>query len=222
MNDFSILIVGFTTVMCYLFGAIPFGLIIARIAGVEDIRNIGSGNIGATNVWRAAGAKVAIWVFACDIGKGVAAVLLARMIFLEYPISIMSKEFFLALCGMAAVLGHIFPAYLKFIGGKGVNTALGVVISLLPIQTLISFGVFVVTLFLSRYVSLGSILAAVALTVILLLQKFVFSEMISTVYVVLSVFLSAIVIFSHRQNIVRIISGSENKFSFSANAPNTK
>lgn len=209
-------------VLTYLMGAIPFGLIIARLFGFKDVRQFGSGNIGATNVWRIAGAKAAIWVFVFDIGKGVSAVLMGRYTFNHWGIYGLSLELFLALCGIAAVIGHVFPVYLKFKGGKGVNTALGVVVTLLPTQTLISFGVFVVTLILFRYVSLGSILAALALSITLLIQKFGTHEAVSSVYLVMALALGILVVFAHRQNISRIISGTENRFSFTANSSNAK
>jgi len=208
--------------LSYLLGAVPFGLVIAGLSGIKDIRKLGSGNIGATNVWRIAGAKVALWVFVFDIGKGVAAVLMARFAYNQFGISIMSIELFLAICGMAAVIGHVFPIYLKFKGGKGVNTALGVVATLLPMQTAISFGAFVLTLILSRYVSLGSIAAAITLCGVLLAQKFAFNHPVSDTYLGMALILGILVIFAHRKNIVRIISGSENRFSLKTSATGGK
>ncbi len=212
----------FTPLLSYLLGAIPFGLIIAKLSGIQDIRKFGSGNIGATNVWRIAGARVALWVFVFDIGKGVAAVLIARYVSYQFTISVMSMELFLAICGIAAVLGHVFPIYLGFQGGKGVNTALGVVATLLPIQALISFGAFVVTLLLSRYVSLGSIIAAITLCLTLLIQKFGINQSVSTVYLIMTMTLGVLVIFAHRKNILRIINGTENRFTLSLHPSNAK
>lgn len=211
-----------TLFLSYLLGAVPFGLIIARIAGVKDIRKLGSGNIGATNVWRIAGAKIALWVFVCDIGKGVAAVLMARFAYNQFAISIVSFEFFLAVCGMAAVIGHVYPVYIKFRGGKGVNTALGVMATLLPTQTAISFAAFILTLLLSRYVSLGSIIAAVTLFAALLAQKFALNQPVSITYLGMTFVLGILVILAHRKNIVRIISGTENRFSFRSRASGAK
>lgn len=211
-----------TIILLYLLGAVPFGLLIARLSGIEDIRKLGSGNIGSTNVWRIAGPKVALWVFVFDIGKGVAAVLMARFIYNQFTISVMSIEFFLAICGMAAVIGHVYPIYIKFKGGKGVNTALGVMATLLPTQTAISFGAFILTLLLSRYVSLGSIVAAITLCGALLIQKFALNRPVSNTYLGLTLILGILVIFAHRKNIVRIISGNENRFSLKASAPGAK
>ncbi|HVP07382.1 MAG TPA: glycerol-3-phosphate 1-O-acyltransferase PlsY, partial [Candidatus Acidoferrum sp.] len=148
-------------VVAYLLGAIPFGLIIARLYGVHDVRQSGSGNIGATNVWRVAGPRAAAWVYLLDIGKGAAAVAIARFVHQDT----IQRDLFLVFCAMAAVLGHVFPVYLRFRGGKGVNTGLGVMLSLLPLETLISVAVFVIIVALSKFISLGSIIAAVCLPI---------------------------------------------------------
>jgi glycerol-3-phosphate acyltransferase PlsY len=105
--------------LAYLLGGIPFGLFIARAYGIKDIRNHGSGNIGATNVLRAAGPKAAIWVYILDIGKGIVAVLIARIVDQAF----LPRDTFLVITALAAVFGHVFPVYLAFKGGKGVNTA---------------------------------------------------------------------------------------------------
>jgi glycerol-3-phosphate acyltransferase PlsY len=199
----------------YLLGAIPFGLIISKAAGIEDIRKHGSGNIGATNVWRLAGAKVAIWVFILDIGKGAAAVTLGKLSYMIADGAFIGFETFVSICGLAAVLGHMYPVYLKFKGGKGVNTALGVFVTLLPLQTLMSFGAFVITLLLSRYVSLSSMIAAVTLSVILSVQKFVLHQSISDTYLAIAVLLAILVVIAHRKNISRLINGTESRFSLS-------
>ncbi len=222
MDDQSILAVIVTPLLAYLLGAIPFGLIIAKLSGIYDIRKLGSGNIGATNVWRIAGPGVALWVFLFDIGKGVAAVYVAQFVYYMFSISIVSREFFSACCGMAAVFGHVVPIYLGFKGGKGVNTALGVMAAILPINTLISFGAFVIALLLFRYVSLGSIIAVITLPVTLLVQKFGINQPVSLVYLVMALTLAALVIFAHRKNIVRIIRGTENSFSFRAHPSNAE
>ena len=108
--------------IAYLVGAIPFGLVVARIFGVRDIRQVGSGNIGATNVLRTLGMRAAVWVFLLDIGKGAVPVLLAGSV----SQSAIRPDLFLVLVGLAAVLGHVLPVYLGFRGGKGVATAFGV------------------------------------------------------------------------------------------------
>ncbi len=198
----------------YLLGAVPFGLLVARIFGIRDIRALGSGNIGATNVWRIAGAKAAVWVYLLDIGKGVLAVLVARMV----PQEIMPRELFLTVCGLAAMLGHVFPVYLRFKGGKGVNTGLGVMITLLPLETVVALLVFVIVVALSRFISLGSILAAVILFATVLVERLYLHREISLVYLYLSLATAAIVLWTHRSNLKRLANGTENRFSLSSRA----
>jgi acyl phosphate:glycerol-3-phosphate acyltransferase len=197
----------------YLLGAVPVGLIVARLAGFGDIRQHGSGNIGATNVWRLAGFKVAIWVFILDIGKGVAAVLLGRLLAAEYSIAPFAPEHFMVLCGIAAVLGNVFPVFLVFKGGKGVNTSLGVILTLLPLQAAIAFAVFVVVVLTTRFVSLGSILAGLTLSAIVIVQKSILDSPVADVYVALAILLAILIVFTHRQNIVRLVSGTESRLS---------
>lgn len=200
-------------ILAYLIGAIPFGLIIARLSGIEDIRKHGSGNIGATNVWRLAGFKVAIWVFVGDIGKGVIAVLLARYYIANYQLTTLGPDMFLVICAVMAVLGHIFPVYLGFKGGKGVNTALGTMATLLPYETLISFGVFILVLLVFKYVSLGSILGTLALLVSVLVEKYLMHQNVAPIYIILCAILVLLIVITHRSNISRLIAGNENRFS---------
>jgi acyl phosphate:glycerol-3-phosphate acyltransferase len=205
----DLLLITAVVVAAYLFGAIPFGLLIARLYGVSDVRALGSGNIGATNVWRVAGVKAAVWVFLLDIGKGALAVVLARLIHQE----MFNRELLLVISGAAAVLGHVFPVYLRFRGGKGVNTGLGVMLSLLPLETLACVAVFVIVLIATKFVSLGSILAAMALAAIVIVEHFWLRPEVSTVYVPLTAFLALFIVITHRQNIQRLLSGTENRFS---------
>ena len=151
----------------YLLGAVPFGLLVSRLYGISDVRAHGSGNIGATNVWRVAGAKAAIWVYVLDIGKGVAAVLMARSI----DQTIIAYDLFLICCALAAILGHVFPIYLRFKGGKGVNTVVGTMVTLLPIEAVVSVGVFLVVVSVTRYVSLASMIGATAFPAIILVER---------------------------------------------------
>ena len=200
-------------IVAYLVGAIPFGLFVARLAGIKDIREHGSGNIGATNVWRQAGFKAAIWVFIGDIGKGVIAVLLARYFIANYELSYLSPDLFLVICAAAAILGHVFPVYLRFKGGKGVNTALGTMITLLPYESLICVVVFVGMLLLFKYVSLGSILGAIALLVAVLVERYLMNIPIADIYIIVSALIALLIIITHRQNISRLIAGTENRFT---------
>jgi glycerol-3-phosphate acyltransferase PlsY len=206
----------FLILAAYLVGAIPFALIVSRLAGVGDIRKLGSGNPGATNVWRVAGFKVAVWVFIGDIGKGALVVLAARDLTGRLALSAVSGDLLLVACAAAVIIGHIFPVYLYFRGGKGVNTALGAITALLPVETLISLGVFVIVVLVFRYVSLGSILGAASFCVVIMTEKFVLDGRLAMVYVYLSVFVPAVIILSHRQNISRLIRGTEPRFSLSS------
>lgn len=197
----------------YLLGAVPFGVIVSRFFGVKDIKSVGSGNIGATNVWRVIGFKAAIWVFVGDIGKGILAVLLAQYFVSNYELVFISKELFLVICAVSAVIGHIFSVYIGFKGGKGVNTALGTVIMLLPQESLISLFFFIITLSLFKYVSLSSIVGAISLFLAVLIEKYFLNMEIALVYFFLSLVLALGIILSHHKNISRIISGTENRFS---------
>jgi glycerol-3-phosphate acyltransferase PlsY len=201
-------------IFSYLLGSVPFGLIIAKAHG-KDLRAIGSGNIGATNLARALGKKWAYICFCLDLAKGLIPVLIAAK-FIAYPPA--SKELIFQLAvGLAAVLGHVFPVYVKFKGGKGVATSFGVALGLWPYYTLPSIVVFVVwviVVLIWRYISLGSIIAAAAFPVIMLIfiacLEYWRIEFLWPL-VVVAVILPALVIFLHRKNIQRLLAGTENK-----------
>ena len=216
------MLISLTILMAYLVGAVPFGIIISRIFGIKDIRNEGSGNIGAANVWRVAGYKAAVWVFIADIGKGAVAILMAEAAYNNFNLSFYSLDLFLATCGAAVVIGHIFPVFLKFKGGKGANTTLGVAAALLPIHSLICVTVFLIVLMVTKYVSLGSIIGATVLSLGLAFEKYILGHAVSNVYLVMTSILTVLVIFAHRKNISRIISGNEKVFSFSTKTENIR
>ena len=201
--------------IAYLLGAIPFGLIIARFYGIEDLRAVGSGNIGATNVLRSAGVIPALLVTILDIAKGIAAVLIARYfggaLFAD-------TEYLVLLAGLAAIIGHIFSIFVNFRGGKGVNTALGVFVTLLPVPTLIALGMFIITVLIGRYVSLGSIIAAITLPAAIIIMEYFRLAVFHEVYLPVTIILALLIIFTHRSNIKRLMSGSENRFSFHSKA----
>ena len=196
----------------YLLGSIPFGYLTARLYGIDDIRQYGSGNIGATNAWRVAGPSAGLLVTICDIGKGVLAVVVASRIGGD----VLSLEYVKLIAGMAAIVGHLFPVFFLFRGGQGVNTALGVMLTLLPVQALIALGVFIVAVAVSRYISLGSILAATALFLSVLITWLADLSDVHPVYVVTTFILALLIIYAHRSNIKRLIAGNENRFSFSS------
>jgi len=194
----------------YILGSIPFALIISRLFGIRDIREVGSGNIGATNAWRAAGPAAGIMVTVGDIGKGVLAVFIASLM----PESALGAANLKMIAGIAAVVGHVFPVFLLFRGGKGVNTALGVMIMILPIETLIALLGFILIVVISRYISLGSVLAAVIFFISVLMAYILKLEDIPVLYLIVSGILMLLIIITHRTNIKRLLSGRENRFSF--------
>jgi len=197
----------------FIIGGIPFGLLIGFAFGKGDIRNQGSGNIGATNVWRVAGPVAAAFTFIFDIGKGVAAVLLCYAFYhVGWPISEPNAAL---IGGVAAVLGHVFSPFLGFRGGKGVNTALGVFITLLPIETLIAFGVFIVLVAIFRYISLGSMAGAVVLAAALWIERYAMHRAVENLYLAAVTLLALLIIVMHRENIKRLMHGNENRFHFS-------
>lgn len=190
----------------YLLGSIPIGWLVAVLFFKTDIRTKGSGNIGATNALRQFGTTVGVGVLLLDMGKGILAVLLAKSVY-------GSGTAMVVLCGLLAILGHVFPVWLKFKGGKGVATAGGVFIALTPWSSLIAVLVFIIVVSISRYVSMGSIIAALSLLVVNGLSVFSAEHkdyaMLILVFVVV-----AMIIYKHKDNISRLRNGSENKISF--------
>ena len=183
----------------YLIGAIPTGMVLTRLAGGEDLRKVGSGNIGATNVYRTAGRKLGIITLIGDCLKGVIPLLIAIQVF-HLP------QAELALVGLAAFIGHCFPVYLGFKGGKGVATALGVFLVLSPQSILGAFALFALILWRWRYISLASISAAAAIPFLVLLLERTLPLFLATLVI------AAIVIWRHKANIDRLLAGTENKF----------
>lgn len=185
----------------YFLGSVPFGIVVAQLFDRNvNLREVGSGNIGATNVARAAGKAAGILTLVLDAGKGAFPMVLTFLLVGE-------KYFWLSLVGGAAFLGHVFPIYLGFKGGKGVATALGVVLALSPVTTFILVVLFVLVVYFSRYVSLGSLCAAVALPVLMALLG-----PPSRACVTLSLLIAFLVIHKHRENIHRLLAGEESRF----------
>ena len=194
-------------VAAYLLGSIPFGLLLTQLLGSGDIRKVGSGNIGATNVARAAGPLAGILTLILDTAKGAAAVLLAE----RYD---SGSAMLLMLAGLAALLGHCFPIWLRFKGGKGVATALGVFAVLSLEAALAALFVFVLAVAYWKYVSLGSITAAAAMP---LLIYFLWAPRHAPPVIVTAgtLAIAALVIWKHDANIQRLVQGNEPKLSFS-------
>lgn len=184
----------------YFLGSVPFGILVAHLfdRGV-DLRKVGSGNIGATNVSRAVGRTGGVLTLLLDAGKGVFAMALA------YNFMDSRVDLWLALTGGAAILGHIFPVYLGFKGGKGVATALGIVAFLSPVTAFLLAVLFASVVYFTRYVSLGSLCAAIALPPVMALLA------ASRHYVTLSLGICFLVIYTHRENIRRLLAGGERK-----------
>ena len=200
-------------VAAYLLGSVPFGVLIAGAHG-KDLRGIGSGNIGATNVARALGKKWAYICFVLDCLKGLVPMLVANLIIHELTVGILSL--WLAV-GCAAIIGHIFPVYLKFKGGKGVATSLGVVLGFYPYYTIpgiTAFAIWAGAVLMWRYISLASIAAAVAFPIsliasIVLLDDWKFLRLWPLI--VVAVVMGLLVIVRHVENIKRLLEGSEAK-----------
>ncbi len=204
--------------LAYLIGAIPFGLIIGKMRGV-DVRTVGSKNIGATNVFRCVGAKWGILVFVLDMLKGLAGALLPRMLLLcesecgcgaELKAAVLLLS---VLCGTAAMVGHIFPIYLKFKGGKGVSTALGLLFGVAPLAALAGFGTWIVAFVISRYVSLASCIAAVVVGGIVWTPVYASHPLW---FSILLTVLALLAILKHTKNLIRLANGTENRFAFTA------
>ncbi|HHW41957.1 MAG TPA: glycerol-3-phosphate 1-O-acyltransferase PlsY [Syntrophomonadaceae bacterium] len=179
----------------YLIGAIPCGYLVGRLHGV-DIRNKGSGNIGTTNVFRILGPKPGLIVFVCDVIKGLIPVLIAK--------SLGGPGWGVA-AGLAAVVGHNWSIFLGFRGGRGVATGAGVLVALMPKVVLIAFGIWVVVVLISRYVSLGSIIAALSVPVIALIYR------VPGIYYIFAIPAPLFIVYRHIQNIDRIRKGTESR-----------
>jgi glycerol-3-phosphate acyltransferase PlsY len=180
----------------YLVGSIPFSYLVARRRGV-DVRAVGSGNVGATNVMRSVGRGAGLLAFALDFLKGLAGAQLGRMIEPQGPLP--------AVCAVMAVLGHMYPVWLRFQGGKGVATGAGAFLPLAPIATAVALVVFAATLALTRYVSLGSMVGAVTLAATAAL-----TGAPRPVWIAAAV-MAALIVWKHRANIRRVAAGTESR-----------
>jgi acyl phosphate:glycerol-3-phosphate acyltransferase len=193
-----------TALVAYLLGSIPFGFIAGLIAGV-DVREHGSGNIGATNTFRVLGKKYGYAVFVADTLKGFLAVRIALWLAQFDP----STSYFIGiLAALFVVLGHSFPVWLRFRGGKGVAAAAGACLGLLPVATFIAVIVWLAIFFLFRFVSLASIVAAIALPI----SAWLLGNVADPILLGFSGLIAALIIFRHRSNIVRLLQGSEARF----------
>jgi glycerol-3-phosphate acyltransferase PlsY len=189
----------FIALFGYLLGSVPTGLILAKLFSKVDPRKIGSKNIGATNIFRTAGKSLGILTLAGDLLKGAIPVVIA--------IQWGESDLWIAISGLTPFLGHIFPIFLGFKGGKGVATALGVYLVISPVAVLIEFLIFAGIVWKWRFISLGSITCA---TTIPILIAFFRSD--SQAYFIISVMIAALILYRHQSNISRLLQGTENKW----------
>ena len=181
----------------YLIGSVPFAFLVARSAGGVDIRRVGSGNVGASNVLRSAGTRAAAWTAVFDVAKGAVAVAAAWWAG--------GSGLTAAAAGVAAIAGHIYPVWLRFRGGKGVATSFGVFVVLAPVAAVGALALFAAVVRMTRYVSLGSMAAAISLGPLVYAAS---SSMILTRAAFVS---GCLVLFRHRQNVARLLGGTERR-----------
>ena len=200
-----------TLAMAYLLGSIPFGYVLVRLFRHEDVRSTGSGNIGATNVARTGGKALGLLTLFLDALKGYLAVVIAMHL---SPNTAHGPSPLAVASAVAAVLGHVFPVWLKFRGGKGIATALGVFLGLVPWVALSALGLFIFIVAITRLVSLGSILAAITIPLFALLLVPARSAALLAGLTCISV----LTIIKHHANIVRLLHGKESRFGSNKNA----
>ncbi|MFA4981244.1 MAG: glycerol-3-phosphate 1-O-acyltransferase PlsY [Candidatus Omnitrophota bacterium] len=200
----SIIAIAASVALSYILGAFPTSYIITKIFAGVDIRQVGSGNAGATNVLRSAGKIPAVITLIIDISKGLAAVTLVAGYSYSFGVDL-DYDFYRSLLGFIAICGHIWPVTLKFRGGKGVATTLGVAIGLAPLILLPSLIIWIVVFSVSNYVSLASIIALISFPIIACIFK------VSFYIIVFSVATCLLSVYKHKDNLRRLLRGEENK-----------
>lgn len=217
----------------YVIGSIPTSIIAGRLFNGIDIRQFGSGNAGGTNAFRVLGWKVGLAVTLIDIAKGTLAAVTVVGFFRTHPLGAypdINQTAMSLIAGMSAVIGHVFTIFAGFKGGKGVSTAAGMLIGLAPVSMLMVIGVFLLTVTFSRYVSVGSIFAAIAFPIIIAIRKYIFElgsgldynlfgkwfvhDSLDYHLLIFGLIVAAAIIYTHRANIGRLFSGTENRLSF--------
>jgi glycerol-3-phosphate acyltransferase PlsY len=196
MNTLSFI---FILIVIYLIAAVPTGIVLAKVMGYEDVRDKGSGNIGATNVYRVAGKLPGVLTLVGDILKGFLPLLACKTWLAPTPTQ-------LGIASAVAIVGHCYPVYLKFRGGKGIATALGIFLVISPAAVLGAAIVFGVAIAITRFISLGSVLAAMSAPLLVLMLNEPQPIFLATL------FIAALIIWRHRSNIKRLIDGSEDRF----------
>lgn len=186
-------------IVIYLIAAVPTGIVLAKVMGYEDVRDKGSGNIGATNVYRVAGKLAGVLTLAGDILKGFLPLLACKTWLAPTPAQ-------LGIACAMAIVGHCYPVYLKFRGGKGIATALGIFLVMSPFAVLGAAIVFGITVATTRFISLGSVLAAMSAPLLVLMLNQPQPIFLATL------FIAALIVWRHRSNIKRLMDGSEDRF----------
>jgi glycerol-3-phosphate acyltransferase PlsY len=195
----------------YFLGSIPSGVIAGRVAGI-DLRKHGSGNIGATNAFRVLGKKYGSAVFAADVLKGWLAVQVSHFVAASVATAADLWQIFAVTAAVAVILGHSFPIWLRFKGGKGVATSAGAVFGLMPIACLLVGSFWVVLLLTTRYVSLASVLAALGLSPIVYTLLWIRHEDPNNIVLWFSIVMALVVVWRHRSNLIRLYNGTEPRF----------
>lgn len=195
----------FVALLGYLLGSIPIGLLLSRIFAKVDPRTVGSKNIGATNVFRTAGKTLGILTLIGDVLKGLIPGIVIRWVATDQWG--LTTDQWIAIAGLSPFLGHIFPIFLGFKGGKGVATAVGVYLPISPLSVLIEVFVFMGIVWKWRFISLGSMICATTIPVLI-----AFFRSDSQAYFVISVIIAALILYRHQSNIVRLLQGTENKW----------
>lgn len=196
--------------VAYLLGAIPFGYILVKyfFTSGEDIRDVGSGGTGATNVTRRAGKLAGLLTYLFDMAKGIAAVMLMKLVAAD-------DYYWIGAAAIAAIIGHIFPVFLGFRGGKGVAVAVGAFITLALVPMLVALGLWLVIVVLTRYISLGSIVAAASVPLLIIIFGWLLAERPRPdiwPLVITTALGSALIVAKHHENIGRLLAGTESRF----------
>jgi len=220
----------------YIIGSIPTSIMAGKMLKGIDVRKFGSGNAGGTNAFRVLGWKAGLTVTLIDIVKGVVAAVSVVAFFRHYPIDVFPDINEVALrliAGMSAVIGHVFTVFAGFKGGKGVSTAAGMLIGIAPVSMLMVIGVFLLTIYISRYVSVASMLAAVAFPLIIAIRKYIFElgsgldyyirlfgapvsfhDSLDYHLLIFGLIVALGILYTHRANIRRLLAGTENRVTF--------
>jgi glycerol-3-phosphate acyltransferase PlsY len=205
----NVLLISITTIVAYLLGSIPTAVWYGQGFFGIDIRQHGSGNAGATNTFRVLGKRAGTIVMLVDVLKGYTAAIMANLLWYLDIITQTEIMTFEIVFGLVAVIGHLYPIFADFKGGKGVASLLGMVLAIHPEMALLCIGIFLLVVIASQYVSLGSILAALAFPILLLLQ--VFGQKESPLLIVFGFVVFLMVVFTHQKNIGRLMRGQENR-----------